>query len=165
MNEVRNLLSRPRTISGRSFRPRCLADAPQRRLLCGKAGRFSVGYRDLPAAGIGRSVDHDMAPLMSPWAKAAQAYDGPWHDLAHSSRISANNRETVRMGKTLMIKGLWKSLNNSRGLKMASQAYDEGSIPFTRSKISQLQRHITMGRMPRRWRRGSATRTRRKDRA
>ena len=94
---------------------------------------LAIEIAQLPV--IGWSVDQDMARSRVRGPKAAQAYDGPWHDLAHSSRISANNRETVRTAKTLMIKGFLKILNNFRSLKMASQAYDEGSIPFTRSSF------------------------------
>jgi len=56
-----------------------------------------------------------------------------WHNLAHGTRISTFNRENQRTAKTLIRKGYLEMLNLIKRVKSISQAYDEGSIPFTRS--------------------------------
>jgi len=53
--------------------------------------------------------------------------------LAHSLRTLANTGESLGTSKTLTNTDLSKKLNDIKGPKTASQAYDEGSIPFTRS--------------------------------
>jgi hypothetical protein len=57
-----------------------------------------------------------------------------WHNLAHSLAIPANIQESAETSKTLMNLKYFENLNDIKGAKMASQAHDEGSIPFTRSK-------------------------------
>ena len=64
------------------------------------------------------------------------AYDEEfWHDLAHGTRISGKIGESWRTSKTLIQKDESKNVNDVKGPKSASQAYDEGSIPFTRSNL------------------------------
>jgi len=50
-------------------------------------------------------------------------------------RFSANIGESARTSKTLTNRDVSEKKNDFKGLKSASQAYDEGSIPFTRSNI------------------------------
>jgi len=52
--------------------------------------------------------------------------------LAHSLGISANIQESTGMSKTLIKTDFSEEPNGIKRLKTASQAYDEGSIPFTR---------------------------------
>jgi hypothetical protein len=47
--------------------------------------------------------------------------------------MSAKLEEQARTSKTLTWIGFWNNLSNINYLESASQAYDEGSIPFTRS--------------------------------
>lgn len=70
----------------------------------------------------------------------SKAYDGFWHDLAHGTRISGNFGESPRTDKTLIINTNFENQNGVKGLRLASQAYDEGSISFTRSKLSLFLR-------------------------
>jgi hypothetical protein len=48
-------------------------------------------------------------------------------------RIPANTGESPGTSKTLARNDVPEKLNDIKGPKTASQAYDEGSIPFTRS--------------------------------
>jgi hypothetical protein len=60
-----------------------------------------------------------------------------WHDLAHLPRISANLDEWPGTSKKLKQKEILETACDFNALKLASQAYDEGSIPFTRSIFSK----------------------------
>jgi hypothetical protein len=73
---------------------------------------------DARRAGVNRALDGALA----------------WHNLAHSLGIPANTQESSGTSKTLMNLIHSESLNDVKAAKMASQALDEGSIPFTRSK-------------------------------
>jgi hypothetical protein len=75
-----------------------------------------------------------------------EAYDGFWHDLAHGTRISGNFGESPRTPKTLIKKGDSEKTNDIKGPKSASQAYDEGSIPFTRSSFIDRSFHSRRAR-------------------
>jgi hypothetical protein len=59
-----------------------------------------------------------------------------WHNLAHSIGISGNIPESPRTPKILKQQQKYENFTDIKALRMASQAYDEGSIPFTRSVIS-----------------------------
>jgi hypothetical protein len=59
-----------------------------------------------------------------------------WHNLAHSIGISGNIPESPRTPKILKQQQKYENFTDIKALRMASQAYDEGSIPFTRSIIS-----------------------------
>jgi hypothetical protein len=70
-----------------------------------------------------------------------RAYDGRfWHNLAHLLRIPANFPEHPRNSKILNFKAFRENAQNPKTPKTASQAYDEGSIPFTRSTFRLCQR-------------------------
>jgi hypothetical protein len=68
--------------------------------------------------------------------RGAAAPDPAWHALAPSFGIPGNIWESPRTHKTLKNVCKCKSANDMKALGTASQAYDEGSIPFTRSMIS-----------------------------
>ncbi len=57
-----------------------------------------------------------------------------WHNLAHALGIPRNILEAPITPKILKKLRKDQNIDDIKGLRMASQAYDEGSIPFTRSK-------------------------------
>jgi hypothetical protein len=59
-----------------------------------------------------------------------------WHNLAHSSRISGNFGDAPGTFKHLKTRGDLANVNVIKSFGLASQAYDEGSIPFTRSILN-----------------------------
>jgi hypothetical protein len=74
--------------------------------------------------------------------------------LARSFGISANRAESPGTLKTLIKNDYFENTNDINAPKTASQAYDEGSIPFTRSKPSQKQRCCARRAVPGRDRAG-----------
>jgi hypothetical protein len=75
-----------------------------------------------------------MADVTASTAIVARLDTGPaWHNLAHSLGIPANSQESPGTSKTLTNLNYLGNINDINGPKLASQAYDEGSIPFTRS--------------------------------
>jgi hypothetical protein len=61
-----------------------------------------------------------------------------WTKLDHGPRKLAQLGESPRMSKLLGRKGIRKRSRKLNTLKSDSQAYDEGSIPFTRSTNGQF---------------------------
>jgi hypothetical protein len=65
-------------------------------------------------------------------------------------------QESSGTSKTLMNLVYSENLNDVKAAKMAFQAYDEGSIPFTRSKQNQTKRALQDVRTGREvWRRAT----------
>src|SRR6516225_3036008 len=60
----------------------------------------------------------------------------PLSKFVHETRKTGNGHEVLRNPKTLKSTDEHKISNDFKWIKIASQAYDEGSIPFTRSMIS-----------------------------
>jgi hypothetical protein len=60
-----------------------------------------------------------------------------WHNLAHWHRTAGKIGEPNGTHKQLKHKVYSEKMNDINGPKSASQAYDEGSILFTRSNFTQ----------------------------
>ncbi|MGH7075760.1 MAG: hypothetical protein ACREFD_16410 [Stellaceae bacterium] len=88
------------------------------------------------AQHIGHDDDIDAFRLIDDGRRrrTVEGYEKIWHNLAHGTRKAQNIGESPGTSKTLMKNVKMEKQNDFKRPKLASQAYDEGSIPFTRSK-------------------------------
>ncbi len=71
------------------------------------------------------------------WPLRLESRGLPWANLGHGSRKSGNPHEPPRTSKTLKLKSLLPNPLECLLSDLASQASDEGSIPFTRSRLTR----------------------------